>query len=85
MNGLKAEPGWRWPLVARLKGRASKSVPPTMALTSPVLFSIATSDALGPMPARRPAIALSAAGLQLGVDGRLHLQPAAEDTPGLYR
>ena len=44
MKGLNAEPGWRWPLVARLNGLSSKSVPPTIALTSPVLFSIATSD-----------------------------------------
>jgi hypothetical protein len=22
MNGLNAEPGWRWPFVARLNGRA---------------------------------------------------------------
>ena len=37
MNGLKDEPGWRWPFVARLKGRALKSEPPTIARTSPVL------------------------------------------------
>ena len=66
MNGLIAEPGWRWPLVARLNGRALKSVPPTIALTSPVLLSIATSEALGPMPASRPAMALSAAAWSSG-------------------
>ena len=54
MNGFIAEPGWRWPFVARLNGLCSKSVPPTIAFTSPVLFSIATSEALGPMPASLP-------------------------------
>ena len=61
MNGLNAEPGWRCPFVARLNGRCSKSVPPTIAFTSPVRFSIATRDALGPTPVSRLAIACSAA------------------------
>ena len=66
MNGLIAEPGWRCPLVARLNGRALKSVPPTIARTSPVSLSIATSEALGPTPASRPAIACSAAACSSG-------------------
>ena len=61
VNGLNAEPGWRWPCVARLNGRFSKSEPPTIARTPPVSLSIATSAALGPMPPSRPAIACSAA------------------------
>src|SRR2546423_4205726 len=47
-NGLNDEPGCRWPLVARLNGLRSKLVPPTIALTSPVLLSITTIDAPGP-------------------------------------
>ena len=78
VNGLNAEPGWRWPFVARLKGRFSKSVPPTIALTSPVLFSIATSEALGP-DAVQPAVdRLLGRRLQLGVERGLDLQAAAE-------
>ncbi len=73
MNGLIDEPGWRWPLVARLNGRALKSVPPTIACTSPVLLSIATSEALGPMPARRPADRLLGGRLQLRVERGLDL------------
>ena len=79
MNGLIAEPGWRCPLVARLNGRALKSGPPTIALTSPVSLSIATSEALGPMPARRPAIAFSAADWSSGSIVVLISQAAAED------
>ena len=75
MNGLIAEPGWRWPLVARLNGRALKSGPPTMALTSPVSLSIATSEALGPIPASRPAIACSAAACSSGSIVVLMLSP----------
>ena len=51
VKGLKDEPGWRWPLVARLKGSFSKSLPPTIALTPPVSLSITTTDAVGSMPA----------------------------------
>ena len=47
-NGLNAEPGWRWPCVARLNGCDAKFSPPTIARTSPVALSIATSDACGP-------------------------------------
>ena len=50
MNGLNAEPGWRCPLVARLNGFSRKLSPPTSALTSPVAFSIVTSEADGPTP-----------------------------------
>ena len=53
MNGLKAEPGWRWPLVARLKGRALKSEPPTIARTSPVL--VLDRHERGVRARRRPA------------------------------
>ncbi len=66
MKGLNADPGWRWPLVARLNGRRLKSVPPTIALTSPVLFSMATSEAVGPMAPSRPLIARSAAACSSG-------------------
>src|SRR2546428_12216757 len=41
-NGLKVEPGWRIAWVARLYLESSKSRPPTMARTYPVLDSIAT-------------------------------------------
>src|SRR3989442_2868844 len=41
-NGLKVEPGWRIAWVARLYLESSKSRPPTMARTYPVLVSIAT-------------------------------------------
>ena len=61
MKGLIADPGWRWPLVARLKGRRMKSFPPTIARTSPVWLSITTAEAVGPTPARRPWIACCAA------------------------
>ena len=83
MKGLNAEPGWRWPLVARLNGRASKSVPPTIALTSPVLFSIATSEALGPTPASRPAIAFSAALCSSGSIVVLIFSPPPNTSAGL--
>ena len=76
---MNAEPGWRWPLVARLNGRASKSVPPTIALTSPVLFSMATSDALGPDAGQPAGDRLLGRRLQLGIERRLDLQAAAED------
>ena len=82
VNGLNAEPGWRWPLVARLNGAAAKSVPPTIALTSPVLFSIATSDALGPTPASRPAIACSAAAWSSGSSVVRIFRPPPNTTPG---
>ena len=82
MNGLKEEPGWRWPLVARLKGRASKFEPPTIALTSPVLFSIATSDASGPIPASRPATACSAAAWSSGSIVVLIFMPPPKTSPG---
>ena len=50
MNGLKAEPGWRCPFVARLNGFSRKLSPPTSAFTSPVAFSIVTSETDGPTP-----------------------------------
>ena len=81
VNGLNAEPGWRWPLVARLNGRSSKSSPPTIAFTSPVLFSIATSDALGPMPARFCEIAASAAAWSSGSSVVLMSSPPPKTTP----
>ena len=83
MNGLNAEPGWRWPLVARLNGFCSKSVPPTIAFTSPVLFSIATSDALGPTPASRPLIACSAAAWSSGSSVVVTLSPPLNTARGL--
>jgi hypothetical protein len=51
VKGLNEEPGWRWPLVARLKGSFWKSLPPTIALTPPVLLSMTTTEAVGSMPA----------------------------------
>ena len=82
MKGLKAEPGWRWPFVARLNGRALKSEPPTMARTSPVLFLIATRAASGPIPASRPTIALSAACWSSGSMVVFTLSPPANTLPG---
>ena len=82
MNGLKADPGWRWPFVARLNGRALKSDPPTIARTSPVLFLIATSAASGPTPARRPTMALSAACWSSGSIVVFTLSPPAKTLPG---
>src|SRR5436190_2334633 len=61
MNGLNDEPGCRWPLVARLNGLRRKSVPPTIAFTSPVLLSITTIDELGPPYQRFCEIAFCAA------------------------
>ena len=52
VNGLNDDPGWRWPFVARLNGSSWKSLPPTIALTPPVLLSITTTDAVGSIPAR---------------------------------
>ena len=73
VNGLNAEPGWRWPSVARLNGYWAKSSlpltigPPTIARTSPVLLSIATSEAVGrPCPVGSSSeIACSAAACSL--------------------
>ena len=50
-NGLNAEPGWRWPWVARLNGWDAYrlSSPPTMARTMPSLLEIATREACGPV------------------------------------
>ena len=81
VNGLKAEPGWRWPFVARLNGRSSKSEPPTIAFTSPVLFSMATSEALGPMPVRFCEIAASAAAWSSGSRVVLMSSPPPNTTP----
>ena len=50
-KAFQAEPGWRWPCVARLNGACSNCLPgrpPTIARTSPVWLSIATSAAAGP-------------------------------------
>ena len=52
VNGLNEEPGWRCPLVARLNGWFLKSLPPTIALTSPVALSITTTEAVGAIPDR---------------------------------
>ncbi len=82
MNGLIDEPGWRWPLTARLKGRSSKSVPPTIALISPVLFSIATSELAGPTPPTRPEIACSAAACSVGSIVVRIFSPPPKTTPG---
>ena len=40
MIGLKAEPGWRLDWMARLNWVCLKSLPPIMALTSPVSASM---------------------------------------------
>jgi hypothetical protein len=81
MNGLIDEPGWRWPLVARLNGLFLKSVPPTIAFTSPVLLSTATSDALGPIPASRPLMAFSAACWSAGSSDEVTFIPPANTRP----
>ena len=52
MNGLIDEPGWRWPLVARLNGFSSKFGPPTIALTPAFSLSITTTEAVGGIPPR---------------------------------
>src|SRR5439155_15775375 len=54
VNGLNAEPGWRWPWVARLKGCLEKSVPPSIARIPPVALSRTTTDELRPTPSVRP-------------------------------
>ena len=82
VNGLKAEPGWRCPCVARLNGRFSKSAPPTIARTPPVLLSIATSAALGPTPPSRPAIGLLGGLLEVEVERGADLEAAAEGVAG---
>ncbi len=53
VNGFHEEPGWRWPLVARLKGADSKSGPPTIARTAPVWLSRTTIEVVGSIPERR--------------------------------
>ena len=60
-NGLNAEPGWRWPCVARLNGCDTKSSPPTIARTSPLALSIATSEACGPPGVLSHALTASSA------------------------
>src|SRR2546423_4656288 len=85
VNGLKAEPGWRCPLVARLNGVVAKSLPPTIALISPVLFWMATSEAVGPTPLRRLEIARSAAAWSCGSSVVLIFRPPPNTTPGRYR
>ena len=47
--GLNDEPGCRSACVARLNWLRRKFVPPNIALTAPVLGSIATSAAAGPL------------------------------------
>jgi hypothetical protein len=81
MNGLIAEPGWRWPFVARLNGRLSKLSPPTSARTPPVLLSITTIDAAGPIPPSRPTIACSAAFCRAGSSVVLIFSPPPNAAP----
>ena len=52
MIGLIEEPGWRWPIVARLNGFSSKSGPATIALTPALRLSITTTEAVGRTPPR---------------------------------
>ena len=82
VNGLNDEPGWRWPLVARLNGASWKSGPPTIARTAAVSLSSTTTEAVGSIPPSRLAtIALDLA-LELEVEGRGDLEAAAERLAG---
>ena len=68
-------------MTARLKASASKFAPPTIALISPVSFSIADQRGVGADAAKAPVDGLLGGRLQLGIDGRLDGKPA-EDEPG---
>ena len=82
VKGLNDEPGWRWPLVARLKGSFSKSLPPTIALTPPVLLSITTTEAVG-LDAGEGVVGGRLGGLlHVEVERRAHVEAAAEGAAG---
>ena len=78
-NGLNDEPGCRSPWTARLNWLSRKLRPPYMASTRPSRGSIATSAADG-MPFS-PSTSCNGAArevLEVEVDRRRHLEPAAE-------
>ena len=50
-KGLKVEAGWRRACVTKLKGRALKSVPPTMTTTRPAPL---LAPLLAPLPTPLP-------------------------------
>ena len=81
--GLKDDPGCRSACVARLNWLRWKFVPPNIAFTAPVRGSIATSAAAGPFGSCRIfSIATPCLVLEVEVDGRRHLEAAAEHLLG---
>ena len=83
MNGLIDEPGWRWPLVARLKGRCVEVRAADHRLDLAGLVLDRDERARSARCRRaRPEIACSAARWSVGSIVVRDLQPAAEDAPG---
>ena len=81
--GLNDDPGWRSACVARLNWLRLKFVPPNIALTLPVRGSIATSAAAGPFESVEDLLdRLARLFLEVEVDRRRHLEPAAEHAVG---
>ena len=81
MNGLNDGAGLAVAVGREVERAGVEVEPPTIALTSPVLFSIATSEASGPTPASRPAIACSAAAWSSGSIVVLIFSPPPKTSP----
>ena len=82
MNGLIAEPGWRWPLVARLNGLLLEVVAAHHRLHLAGLVLDRHERGARARAAEPPGDRLLGRRLELGVERGRDLQPAAEHRAG---
>ena len=78
MNGLNAEPGWRWPCVARLNGLGVVVAADHRPHLAGLVVDHDQRGARAGRPASRWRSRCWAALLELDVERRLDLQPALE-------